>query len=76
MELLSELNSLPLIGNFNSLKIGDDIYSRKYGLGKFAAIYLDDIIADFDGRKLRIPIRESDLSLITSDLKKKNKGSE
>jgi len=64
MELTSELNSLPLIGNFKSLRIGDDVYSRKYGLGKFAAIYLDDIIVDFNGRKMRIPIKESDLSLI------------
>lgn len=73
MELISELTALPLIENFNSLKIGDDVFSRKYGLGKFAAIYLDDIILDFDGRKLRIPIKDSDLSLIPLDLKKKKR---
>ena len=73
MELTSELNSLPLIANFITLKIGDDVFSRKYGLGKFAAIYLDDIIVDFNGRKMRIPIKESDLSLIPPNLNKKHR---
>jgi len=71
MKLSSELNSLLLITSFKSLKIGDDVYSRRYGVGKFAAIYLDDIIVDFNGRKLRVPIKESDLSLVPGDLKKK-----
>jgi hypothetical protein len=75
-EITSELDSQPLITSFKSLKIGDGVYSRKYGLGKFAAIYLNDIIVDFEGRKIRIPIKKSDLSLIPADLKKKNKGSE
>ena len=73
MELLSELSSLPLIEKFKSLKIGDDVFSRKYGLGKFAAIYSDDIIVDFNGRKIRIPAKESDLSLLPPDLKKKQR---
>jgi len=73
MELTSKLRSLPLIASFKTLKIGDDVFSRKHGLGKFAAIYLDDIIVDFDGRKLRIPIKESDLSLIPPDLNKEHR---
>lgn len=71
MPLQSKLNKLPPIQKFSVLKIGDGVYSRKYGMGKFAAIYLDDIIVDFNGRKIRIPIKGSDLSLVTDDLKKK-----
>jgi hypothetical protein len=67
-EITSELDSQPLITSFKSLKIGDGVYSRKYGFGKFAAIYLDDIIVDFDGRKIRIPAKESDLSLVPDKL--------
>ena len=73
MEPMSELESQPLITNFKTLKIGDAIYSRKYGLGKFAAIYLNDVIVDFNGRKTRIPIKESDLSLIPPNLIKKQR---
>ena len=66
-ETIAKLNSLPLVDQFNSLKIGDDVYSRKYGLGKFAAVYLDDAVADFNGRKIRISPKNNDLSLVSPE---------
>lgn len=71
MVLISKLNSLPLVEDFKSLKIGDDIYSRKYGIGKMGAIYLDDLIFVQDDRKKRVSKHESDISLIPLELIKK-----
>lgn len=64
MVLISKLKSLPLAEDFKSLKIGDDIYSRKYGIGKMGAIYLDDLIFVQVDRKIRVSKHESDISLI------------
>ena len=68
-DLVSTLNLLPIVENFSFLKKGDEIYSRKYGIGKVYALYKDDIILILGNRKLRISSNENDISLIPSDLK-------
>lgn len=73
MELISKLNSLPSIKKFKTLRVGDNIFSRKYGVGRFVALYLGDVIINFRGRKLRIPPTENDLSLVPDDPRKKQR---
>ena len=47
--MATDFDSLPVLKTFQELKLGDKVYSKKYGLGKVVELYgKDEVIIDFN----------------------------
>ncbi len=53
----SMLDDLPALKDFKTLKRGDSVYSRQYGVGEVHSLYnRDEIIVQFSGLRKRLSI--------------------
>jgi len=66
-------NDLPLIASFNDFKSEDTVFSIKYGLGKVARVYKDELIVDFGGHRQRFGVDDKELRAIPEYLRTKQK---
>ena len=62
--MIKNFNLLPILLDFSDLRIGDKVYSRRFGLGKFLRLHLNEAVIEFFDRKIRIAPDEQDISLI------------
>jgi hypothetical protein len=71
--LTDQLNNLPVLKSFRSLKWGDPVYSRQYGVGKVSRLYGDeDVIVEFQQGIRRLTLKEDEISLIPAQLRTNN----
>lgn len=71
--MLFYLNTSPLLTSFKDLQIGEDVYSRKYGLGQVYRLYNDEVIIWFSNLRKRFSVDDEEIRKIPDKYLKKPK---
>ncbi len=64
---------LPILKSFNALKINDNVYSKKYGLGQVRRLYDKQVIVQFSNLEKRFPADGEYLSKVPDKYFKRQK---
>ena len=68
--MIKNFNLLPILLDFSDLRIGDKVYSRRFGHGLFLRLHHNEAIIEFSNRRVRIAPDESDVSLVSRKTRK------
>lgn len=73
--LVEEINfdKFSIIKSFESLELGETVYSRKYGLGTIIRFHNDEVIVRFKNLRKRFSLEDQELRQIPPRLLEKNK---